>query len=423
LRLHHDAYHQTVRRTPSLSSLGERGFFNILLRCTGVPTDRANSALSSTSPRWQLGVERVGDNGALVRLAGSWKLEDRLPDSTEVAGQLPPGSSIHLLGFDTQGIVAWDTGLLAFVAKLGEWSAGRGIQTDVAGLPEGIQRLLKLANAVPRQQTRAATSRLPWLGRVGTVMLATGQAVAEVISFTGQVALAVAALLRGKARFQRSELALQIQACGAQAFPIVTLITFLVGLILAFIGAIQLRQFGAQIYVADLVGIAMAQEMGALMTAIIMSGRSGAAFAAQIGTMQVNEEVDALQTLGLSPVEFLVLPRMLALMLMIPLLTIYADLLGILGGAFVGTTMLSLTPAQYWNETRSALSLTDFSMGLVKAEVYGVLIAFAGCLRGMQCGRSSAAVGQAVTSAVVSGIVFIICSSAILTVIYHVLGL
>jgi phospholipid/cholesterol/gamma-HCH transport system permease protein len=359
----------------------------------------------------------------LVRLAGSWKLEDRLPDSTEVAGQLPPGSSIHLLGFDTQGIVAWDTGLLAFVAKLGEWSAGRGIQTDVAGLPEGIQRLLKLANAVPRQQTRAATSRLPWLGRVGTVMLATGQAVAEVISFTGQVALAVAALLRGKARFQRSELALQIQACGAQAFPIVTLITFLVGLILAFIGAIQLRQFGAQIYVADLVGIAMAQEMGALMTAIIMSGRSGAAFAAQIGTMQVNEEVDALQTLGLSPVEFLVLPRMLALMLMIPLLTIYADLLGILGGAFVGTTMLSLTPAQYWNETRSALSLTDFSMGLVKAEVYGVLIAFAGCLRGMQCGRSSAAVGQAVTSAVVSGIVFIICSSAILTVIYHVLGL
>jgi phospholipid/cholesterol/gamma-HCH transport system permease protein len=175
--------------------------------------------------------------------------------------------------------------------------------------------------------------------------------------------------------------------------------------------------------VADLVGIAMAQEMGALMTAIIMAGRSGAAFAAQIGTMQVNEEVDALQTMGLSPVEFLVLPRMLALVLMIPLLTVYADLLGILGGAFVGITMLKLTPTQYWHETLSALSLTDFVMGLVKGEVFGVLVAFAGCLRGMRCGRSSAAVGLAVTSAVVSGIVLIICSDAILTVIYNVLGL
>ena len=207
-----------------------------------------------------------------------------------------------------------------------------------------------------------------------------------------------------------------------QALGIVGLISFLVGLTLAFQSAYQLRQFGAQIYVADLVGIAMSQQMGALMVAIIMSGRSGAAFAAQIGTMQVSEEVDALQTMGLSPVEFLVLPRLLALMLMIPFLTVYADLLGILGGGFVGVTMLKLTATEYWIETKSALTLADFAKGLINGEVFGTLVALAGCLRGMQCGRSSAAVGLAVTSAVVTGIVWIVCSDAILTVIYNVLG-
>jgi len=387
-----------------------------------VTADRPEDIGVSTAARWQLSVERVGDDAALVHLTGSWKLEDRLPDPEGVAQQLPPGRPIRRLAFDAQGITAWDTGLLAYVSKLHEWAAGKSIEADLAGLPEGIQRLLRLAAAVPRRQTGATAARLSWLARVGTAAVATWQAAQGTVTFVGEVALALAALLRGRARFQGSELAIQIQACGSQALPIVTLISFLVGIILAFIGAIQLRQFGAQIYVADLVGIAMAQEMGALMTAIIMSGRSGAAFAAQIGTMQVNEEVDALQTMGLSPVEFLVLPRLLALMLMIPFLTVYADLLGILGGAFVGIGWLGLTPTQYFNETKSALTLGYFAMGLFKGEVFGVLVALAGCLRGIQCGRSSAAVGLAVTSAVVTGIVCIVCSDAILTVIYHVLG-
>ena len=384
--------------------------------------DRPEDIGVSTAARWQLSVERVGDDAALVHLAGSWKLEDRLPDPEGVAQQLSPGRPIRRLAFDAQGITAWDTGLLAYVSKLHEWAAGKSIEADLAGLPEGIRRLRTLAMAVPRRQTVATAARLSWLARVGTAAVAKSQAAQGTVTFVGEVALALAALLRGRARFQGSELAIHIQACGPQALPIVTLISFLVGIILAFIGAIQLRQFGAQIFVADLVGIAMAQEMGALMTAIIMSGRSGAAFAAQIGTMQVNEEVDALQTMGLSPVEFLVLPRLLALMLMIPFLTVYADLLGILGGAVVGIGMLGLTPTQYFNETKSALTLGYFAMGLVKGEVFGMLVALAGCLRGIQCGRSSAAVGLAVTSAVVTGIVCIVCSDAILTVIYHVLG-
>jgi phospholipid/cholesterol/gamma-HCH transport system permease protein len=387
-----------------------------------VTADRPEDIGGSTAARWQLSVERVGDEAALVHLAGSWKLEDRLPDPAGIAQQLPQGHPIRRLAFDAQGITAWDTGLLAYVSKLCEWAAGKSIETDLAGLPDGIRRLLKLATAVPRRQTGAEAVRLSWLARVGTATIATWQAVQSSVRFVGDVALALVAFLRGKARFQGSDLAIHLQACGAQALPIVTLISFLVGVILAFIGAVQLRQFGAQIYVADLVGIAMSQQMGALMVAIIMSGRSGAAFAAQIGTMQVSEEVDALQTMGLSPVEFLVLPRLLALMLMIPFLTVYADLLGILGGGFVGVTMLKLTATEYWIETKSALTLADFAKGLINGEVFGTLVGLAGCLRGIQCGRSSAAVGLAVTSAVVTGIVWIVCSDAILTVIYNVLG-
>jgi len=349
-------------------------------------------------------------------------MEDRLPAVSEVERQIETGRAVHRIVFDTQGVTAWDTGLLAFVSKLREWGPANGIEPDLTGLPEGIRRLLRLATVVQPRKTGRSDTRLPWLGRVGTTGLAAWAGAIAMLTFIGEVFLAVLALFRGKARLRGSDLAVYIEECGVRALPIVTLISFLVGLILAFVGAVQLRQFGAQIYVADLVGIAMAREMGAMMTAIIMAGRSGAAFAAQIGSMQANEEVDALTTLGLSPMEFLVLPRMIALVLMMPLLTLYADLLGILGGGFVGITMLGLSPTQYFYETQSILTLTDFSMGLIKSVVFGVLVALAGCLRGMQCGRSSAAVGMAVTSAVVTGIVFIVFSDAILTVVYNALG-
>jgi len=388
-----------------------------------VTTDQPQAAGAAAAERWQMRVEHPAEGTVLVRLSGSWKMEDRLPAVGEVRRQIETGRAVRRILFDTQGVTAWDTGLLAFVSKLREWGSAEGIEPDLTGLPEGIQRLLRLAAAVPPRKTGQNDIRLPWLARVGTTGLDAWAGAVAMLTFIGEAFLAVLALLRGKARLRGSDLAVYIQDCGASALPIVTLISFLVGLILAFVGAVQLRQFGAQIYVADLVGIAMAREMGAMMTAIIMAGRSGAAFAAQIGSMQANEEVDALTTMGLSPMEFLVLPRMVALVLMMPLLTLYADLLGILGGGFVGITMLGLSPTQYFYETQSFLNLTDFSMGLIKAVVFGVLVALAGCFRGMQCGRSSAAVGMAVTSAVVTGIVFIIFSDAILTVVYNALGL
>jgi phospholipid/cholesterol/gamma-HCH transport system permease protein len=214
---------------------------------------------------------------------------------------------------------------------------------------------------------------------------------------------------------------LLLEECGAQALPIVSLISMLVGLILAFIGAIQLRIFGAQIFVADLVAIGMVRLMGAVMTGVIMAGRTGAAFAAQIGTMQVNEEIDALKTFGISPVAFLVLPRMIALIVMMPLLCLYADVMGILGGLVVGTGFLDITLTEYVNRTREAVSLTHLWVGLFHSTVFGVLVAMAGCMRGMQCGRSASAVGEATTSAVVTSIVAIVVATAVITLALQIL--
>jgi phospholipid/cholesterol/gamma-HCH transport system permease protein len=295
---------------------------------------------------------------------------------------------------------------------------------DRASLPAGLRRLLDLAEAVPEKAgARKEAAETSLLERIGNTAIGAGSSLTEMLSFLGEMTLTFIQLFRMNVRFRASDLFLLIQQAGAQALPIVTLISFLVGVILAFVGAVQLKQFGAQIYVADLVGIAMIREMGAMMTGIIMAGRTGAAFAAQLGTMQVNEEIDALATFGFAPVDFLVLPRVLALVAMTPLLCLYADLLGILGGAFVGLTFLDLPPVTYFQATQEGVRLIDFVGGLIKAAVYGIVVAIAACLRGIQCGRSSAAVGQATTSAVVTSIIFIVVCMAILTVIYNALGI
>ena len=194
-------------------------------------------------------------------------------------------------------------------------------------------------------------------------------------------------------------------------------------MIFAFVGVVQLKLFGAGIYTADLVAIAMFREMAAIMTAIIMAGRTGAAYAAEIGTMKVNEEVDALTTLGMNPVDFLVTPRIIALILMMPILTMYSSLMGILGGATVGLAMLDASVEQYVEHTINAVNLSSLFGGLFKAIVYGSLVALAGCMQGMNCGGSAMAVGQSTTRAVVMGIVLIVVSAAILTVIYTNLGI
>ena len=300
----------------------------------------------------------------------------------------------------------------------------RKLPADWSPLPEGVRSLIQLAEAVPEKTgARHEASHSTFIEELGHEAISYAQGLDDFLRFLGEVAIAFAKLAVGKARFRRVDLMIIIQDCGASAFGIVTLVTFLVGVILAFEGAVQLQQFGASIFVADLVGIAMSRDMGAMMAAIIMAGRTGAAFAAQLGSMKVTQEIDALTTMGISPLEFLVLPRVLALFLMIPLLCVYSDCLGVAGGAFVSATMLHIPLGTYLRETRAAVTLTDIFGGVFKAAVYGIIIAVAGCLRGFQCGNSSSAVGDAATEAVVTGIVYVIVACGLFAFIFNVIGI
>ena len=375
-------------------------------------------------PRYQMAVDPTASDRLHLRLSGGWCLGNSPPDLAELDQDLTAHTGIKSIAIDGGELTAWDSGLLTFLINLERLSAHHHITTDPADLPDGVRRLLHLASAVPeRAGARRPSNGATFLERVGKETKTLVHASGEVVGFLGGATLAFGRLLRGRARFRRSDFLEVMQEVGAQALPIVALISFLVGVILAFLGAVQLLQFGAQVFVADLVAIGMAREMGAMMVGIILAGRTGAAFAAHIGSMQANEEIDALSTLGLSPMDFLALPRMLALMLMTPLLCIYAIVMGILGGAFIGITMLEIPASVYAEQTIGALTLTSIAGGLTKSSVYGAVVAVCGCLRGMQCGRSSAAVGVAATSAVVTSIVFIIISMATLTVIYNVLGI
>lgn len=372
----------------------------------------------------QITSELLPDGTISVRLSGNWTIRESLPAPEEVQKLIGQNKSPGRIVFDTEKLKAWDSGLIIFLTKVFDISAKKNIIVVQEGLPEGLQRLLKIVSAVPeREGARRVKAKPHFLEQVADISIGGWRSLIDMLNFLGEASMAFLRLFGGKASFRRSDLFLIIQETGAQALPIVSLISFLVGLILAFIGAIQLKIFGAQIYVASLVGIGMVRALAAVMTGIIMAGRTGASFAAQLGTMQVNEEIDALKTFGISPMEFLVLPRMLALFLMMPLLSLYADLMGILGGLFIGVFMLDLGFMEYFNKTRESVSMNDFWIGLFSAAVFGVLVALAGCLRGMQCGRSASAVGEATTSAVVTGIVSIVVATSIITVICNILGI
>jgi len=368
-------------------------------------------------------IQAPGGN-LVIQIKGDWKIGNPVPSADEVGKKLTIGARVERVGFDTSELKAWDSGLLTFLIKVKEFCSQNKIPLEAEGLPEGARRLLRLASAVPeRKGARKEFKREFFLSLMGGKAIDFFRSASEMIAFIGEATIAFAKFLIGKATFRRSDLFLLLQECGAQALPVVSLICILLGLILGFVGAIQLKMFGAQLFVADVVAIGMVRVMGAIMTGIIMAGRTGAAFAAQLGTMEVNEEIDALKTLGISPMEFLVLPRMIALVIMMPLLCVYADLLGILGGLIVGVGMLDLGLIEYLNRTREALTLTTFGIGLFHSAVFGVLVALSGCLRGMQCERSASAVGYAATSAVVTGIVAIIVATAIITFVCQVLGI
>lgn len=371
-----------------------------------------------------LSVAEVEQGTLLVSLSGDWLLEGDLPAPDPVLDSLRHSPAPTSLSFDSQSLGDWDTGLVKVLIALHRSATANGVSVDDTGLPAGARRLVTLAFAVEeREGARRIHKDKKFLEQVGenaSARLASGK---ELLTFTGELILSCKRFLSGKATYLRSDVVQHMQEAGAEAFSIVALISFLIGMIFAFVGVMQLELFGAGIFTADLVAIAMIREMAPIMTGIIMAGRTGAAYAAQIGTMKVNEEIDALTTLGINPIDFLVTPRMFALIIMMPLLTIYSSLMGIIGGTFVGLALLDVTLLQYVSQTIEAVHLNSLFGGLFKSLVYGGLVALAGCQNGMACGNSALAVGECTTKAVVSGIVLIVVSAAVLTVIYINLGI
>ncbi len=380
---------------------------------------KQNQPPQETSPpsmRWL----RDG-NEVVLELSGDWHQNG---PAAEVTGDASDQAPVR---YQTDKLGTFDSTLPAFILaqfrQMDKTPKEKGEEAAplLDGLPPNLRGLMELALAVPEEsEARNQEPELGKIARLGQTTLNVVSSMKSIADFTGQSILAFGRLFRGRARFRSRDFWLIVQECGVQALPIAMLISFLIGMILAFVGNVQLANFGASLYVADLVGIAMVREMGVVMTAIIMSGRTGAAFAAHIGSMKANEEIDALRTFGFDPFDFLVLPRLLALILMMPLLTLFADAVGILGGMLVGSGV-GITPLLYWHETVASVTLTTISLGLMKSFFFGAIIAACGCLQGMQAGKSSAAVGEATTRAVVASITSIIILDSAFAAIFTIL--
>nr|WP_298142492.1 ABC transporter permease [uncultured Pseudomonas sp.] len=361
-----------------------------------------------------------GSQQLCLNVGGAWLLDVGKPDldvvwrsQRELPAQLPVAVAV----------TAWDSSLLALLRRLQRLASAAGVELRWQNLPDGAARMLQMAATPSTQAHDEPPAHFGPVSRLGLLALAVLAAIGQTCSFLGEVILAFARQLSGRGRMRAGDFWLALQQCGPGALPIVALIASLVGLILAFVGAAQLEAFGAQLYIANMVAIGMTREMGALMTAVIMAGRTGAAYAAELGSMQANEEIDALKTFGFPPLEFLVLPRVLALLVSMPLLCVFADALGILGGFVIGSGLFDISAPLYLTQSLEMLNLADFLVGIFKSLVFAVLIGLIGCQHGLRSGRNAQAVGQAATGAVVSILVALVVSDALITLICTRLGI
>ncbi|MEM1221818.1 MAG: ABC transporter permease [Verrucomicrobiota bacterium] len=366
---------------------------------------------------------QIEGKSAVLVLSGTWIVGVPRPSPVDASARIKSISGVEKLSFDLRAISDWDSILLVFLRKCYDAAVEQGITVSTSDLPEGIRNLLTLSLAVPEQKSAEMDSENDWFTRVGLQTLRICGGLDDFFVFLGQFVIDCGAFVVGRARIKLRDFLHLLHETGGRALPIVALLNGLTGLIIAFIGVIQLQKFAADLYVADLVGLATTRELAAVITGVIMAGRTGAAFAAQIGSMQVNEEVDALQTFGVSPMQFLVLPRVYALLLMMPLLCVFANLFSMLGGYVVAVSIADISGIQYMNQLKEAVSLSDFFLGIFKSCVFGLIVAMAGCYRGLNCGRDAASVGQAATSAVVTAITWIVIADAIFAVIFQIIGI
>lgn len=355
----------------------------------------------------------------VVRLGGNWQITDRWPEWEQVRAQHEP-RRVRLVA---DGLDAWDSSLALFLNTARTWAEGAGVPVEREGLPVGAT---ELADLLAEQRPAPATPPRGIPDLFTAVGVASAQLWAEtkdLANLVGECAFSVGRFFRGQAQFRWRDCLHEMQQCSVMALPIIGLISFLVGVTMAYMGSLIVRQYGGDIWIADMVGVAMTREMGPLMMAIVLSGRTGAAFAATLGNMKANEEIDALETLGVSKIDFLVMPRMVALFLMMPFLALYANTLGILGGMTIAALPpLNIPPTLFYAEMQTIVDLSDINTGLIKAATFGLLIGLSGCLRGLQADRSAAGVGQAATRAVVTSILLIVVADSLYAVVFDILG-
>jgi len=364
-----------------------------------------------------------GENASCT-LSGDWSIENNSGFEARKEWSLILGNypAIQVIKFKLDSNIKWDSTLVSFLHKCRNDLTASGKSIDFHGLPAGLSKLLDLSKATLSEKKQNEFSLS--LELIDETINYFRNATLSIFSFFGEWVLSVLRLFTGRSQTRFQDFANSCRACGASALPIVTLISFLTGLTMAFVGSVQLEKFNAKIYVADLVCLAMVREMGALMVAIIMAGRTGAAFAAEIGSMKLNEEIDSLRTFGISPMEFLIIPRTLSLLIMIPLLTIYADVVGILGGLVVGTMVMDFSVIHYFEQTQVALqSMWEVYSGLIKSVVFGLIIGLVGCYKGMHSGNDSASLGRAVTASVVVAVTIIVVVDAMFEVSFSYLDL
>jgi phospholipid/cholesterol/gamma-HCH transport system permease protein len=378
------------------------------------PTTTAEAA-----PAWQF---RQGDGHPALALNGDWIAQSgRIPEFP--ADAIPSTAAGQTLILDVEGVGRWDSGLIEFLWDARRAAIAAGLTVDSARLPASARKLLGLLPdhlTEPKPAPRRRFNPLYWLGGQTIVLLTEVGAVSLLLAATttgGVLALS------GRARMRAVDLLGNIRDAGPSALIIVSVVNFLIGAILAFVGAVQLRKFAADIYVANLVGLAVVREMAAVMTAIVMAGRTGGAYAARIATMQGNEEIDALQVIGIPVSDYIVLPSILALVFTMPFLYLYGCLVGMVGGFVVSIAMLDITGRGYLTQTLAAVPLDQFAFGFVKSIAFAVLIGVTSCQIGLKAGRSAADVGLAATRAVVTGIVGVIALDAVFAVLADVVGL
>ncbi len=324
---------------------------------------------------------------------------------------------------NAENVKSWDSTLAIFILDITNFTNKKKIPFQQKKFPHNLTTLLTLVNKQQSKPSMPEIKQLDFLSRIGNWYLNLIAKIKKVLNFLHEVDASLIRAIKGNLVMRPIDFFFALDDCGPKAIGIVSLISFMVGLILAFVGAIQLKLFGAEIYIATLVSIGMTRIMGAIMTGIIMAGRTGSSYAATIGTMQVNEELDAMKTMGISRIDFLLIPRLLALTIAMPILTIISDIMGIIGGAFVGIILLDIPWQEYLKYTTQSFSTQNFLVGLFHGLAYAIIIALCGCFYGLNCGRDADSVGQTTTKAVVSSIVWMIVITGIITVICERLGI